>query len=221
MKLLIALLALPLVGQTSGSYSAEYHDCTIVARRVVENSVEKWFHCREGVIELRGQFERKIDIHGFKYVAEYGDMWFGEIVNFGLPQESSQVYRDCETVAPEQKDSEWRSVGGEANFDGYMSFARTFYCKRHFLLEQQSTVRLVGKWGEEIQGHWDYHLELGEPHMEPEWVDDRFIDNFVVHSDSQKWCKTTIGWKLCGDIPYTKVDHGIPPPYRIGAGPSK
>jgi hypothetical protein len=96
------------------------------------------------------------------------------------------------------------SVGGEGNYAGYMSLRDEWYCN-------EGNPRLAGQWGEEIQGHWQFHLTFGEVDSEPQWVDDHYIQEFVLHSDFQRYCKTQYGFRLCGWIDSPTIDHGKAP----------
>ncbi len=90
--------------------------------------------------------------------------------------------------------------GGQGNFAGYQSTAELYQCK-------EGRIRLEGKWGEEIQNGWMYHTELGRTAIGPDYVGD--MPTEMQMPKFQKWCKTKLGYSLCGwnDEEQQKQEH--------------
>lgn len=125
-----------------------------------------------------------------RYHVEFGEFWTGSTVDFGEDLPATQSFTGCVRH------------GGAANRDGYMTDTNNYLCRNN------KTVSLNGLWGEELQGHWLYHLQLGEPIFSPEYVEDP--QEFINSHNWAKYCKTASGYRLCGEVIEPKVDHGKP-----------
>jgi hypothetical protein len=191
--LLTVGLLLLCASSASAFNNATFDDCTITARRSQGSTVTKWYTCGAGYVTSG----TTISVSGFRGDnKEFGDFYDGETDNFGTaPTKVSAAFTDCTFNGK-----------GCGNCDGYMSESAGLDCA-------QGTILLKGRWGDEYQGHWEYHLRFGEVDTAPQWVDDPQKD-IDFTSTFQKWCPTKFGFTLCGWIDEPTVDHGEPPAFK-------
>lgn len=189
--------------------TSSYENCSIVARHMyryddINNSgiIEKDYGCAGGVeVRLFGQWSDVGGSDGGIIRHEFGTYFLGQTGDFNIRHR-----RTLPLPVDEFHNCISDSISGRANYAGYMSEEETYTCDCH-------KVALRGKWGDEFQGHWSYHLSLGEVDSKPQWVDD--VEEIIHFSRSyQKYCPTKYGYRLCGWVDTPVVDHGNPPQYK-------
>lgn len=197
--LLFVMLGLTSVvgAQTKKPEPLSFDDCTIVGRMLKSKTIVKMYQCGNRGVLISGLAKDGPDRNGVMSHWEFGKFWLGETADISTPK----------NFRASLSSSFYLCGGGdsESNLRGFMSLTLTYMCGEY-------TVKLNGQWGDEYQGNWSYDLQLGEVHMEPQWVDDpkKHIDflNF------QRWCPTQYGYRLCGWIDVPKVDHGKPAGFK-------